>query len=397
MDRIIELKWNCNSCGSKGILGRHKVCPECASPREEGEMQMDGLDNDQDGDGFNDAETVQDEELKSIANAGYDWFCTHCSSGNRGDGTVCLNCGASRYPLPRLEREPEAKKEAPAAPPRMDFHWPPFAALGGVLTMLGMVFLATRTHVVEGAVESMTWEREVHVQAWTPFTEREWEHRANEVVEVKPINGKGARAGYTLIPNSCTNEFFKDEEYQCGTQEQSYDCSTYHTEVENYVGTCSKSETYTCGETCRNQGNGFAKCSPKKCTRTKSYSCPKSRSFRVQDPKTCYRTVPKYCTRPIYKDKCTYTSQTWSAVRTLKASGTGKDLRWPEASLMPLEKTTTDGVYTVVWRYQDDGESESFTRNLSEGEYLQWDPGQRVYIKLNFGGGVSKYSATPFQ
>ena len=76
MERIIELKWNCNSCDTKGILGRHKVCPECGSPREKGEMRMDGLESN--GDGFNAAPSVTEPELVDLAQAGFDWFCTHC-------------------------------------------------------------------------------------------------------------------------------------------------------------------------------------------------------------------------------------------------------------------------------------------------------------------------------
>ena len=86
MSRIIELKWNCGECDTKGILGRHKRCPTCGSPREKGEMQMSGLNTDRNGDGYNDAPSVKDPELLRLARAGADWFCSHCGSGNRGDG-----------------------------------------------------------------------------------------------------------------------------------------------------------------------------------------------------------------------------------------------------------------------------------------------------------------------
>ena len=413
MGRIVELTWRCTSCGTKGVLGRHKNCPECGSPREKGEMSMDGLgkDGDKDGDGYNDAATVTDLKLLDLANAGYDWFCTHCGSGNRGDGNECSNCSSPRYgeakedhpalstpkpsPKPTPAPQPPPYREEEPLPPPDDTHWKVFGIV--VLLILTALFgyWATRTHDVEGAVRTMEWSRTVAVDAWTPFTERDWRHRASERVEVKPTNGSGERAGYTLVPGSCSNEFFETERYLCGTKEESYDCSTYHTETETYQGTCSKSETYTCGETCRDNGNGFAKCSPKKCTRSTSYSCTKTRTKKVKDPKTCHRTVPKYCTRPIYKDKCTYTSQKWVRARNPSTSGTGKSMTWPEPVVGPLERSSRSSSYTVTWSYRDDGKSGSFSRPLSEPEYLSWDQGQKVYMKVTQVGVVSDYSATP--
>ena len=409
MDRIIELKWNCTSCSSKGILGRHKTCPECGSPREKGEMQMEGLDDDNDGDGFNDAATVEDPALLELANAGFDWFCTHCSSGNRGDGSQCSGCGSPRYGEkkelhPDLVVPTKSSNPPPPSPPEdeepVHVKRDPAPFIFGALALLALilvVFFATRTHDVVGAVSSMEWSRTVHVDAWTPFTEREWRHRASERTEVKPQNGAGERAGYTLVPGSCSSEFFETERYQCGTKEESYDCSTYHTETESYQGTCSKSESYSCGETCTSSGNGFAKCRTKTCTRSRDYSCTKTRTNRIRDPKTCHRTVPKYCTRPIFKDKCTYTSQKWGRVRSPSLSGTGKEMTWPTVTLAPLERSSRSETYTVTWSFQDGDKKDSFSRGLTEGEYSSWGVGQKTYIRVTAVGTVSDYSATPFK
>jgi hypothetical protein len=408
-ERIIELKWNCNSCGSKGILGRHKVCPECGSPREKGEMVMDGLDTDNDGDGFNDAQTVSAPELIELAEAGYDWFCTHCSSGNRGNGSECSNCGSPRYGEqkelhPDLVEQPHKTSSPSPSPPEdeepIQVQQDPKPFIFGALALLIVFvigFFATRTHNVEGAVRTMEWSRTVTVDAWTPFTEREWRHRASERVEVKPMNGLGERAGYNLVPGSCSNEFFETERYQCGTKEESYDCSTYHTETEKYQSTCSDTETYTCGETCKSSGNGFAKCKPKKCTRSTSYTCTKTRTEKVKDPKTCNRTVPKYCTRPIYKDKCTYTSQKWVRVQNPSTSGTGKNMTWPSVTLSPLERASRSDTYRVSWSFQDGSKKDSFSRSMSETQYMTWEIGKKTYIKVNYAGIVVDYSQLPFK
>ena len=412
MGRVIELRWDCNSCGSMGVLGRHKVCPSCGSPREQGEMRMDGLDDDKDGDGYNDAASVEDPALLELANAGFDWFCPHCRSGNRGDGRECSACGASRdgrpdgaedvpsraVPTRKAEDDffrkqaPPPEDWAPEAPPPDRSRW-----IFGGAGVLFLVFVltvgwwASRTHDVVGAVARMEWSRTVTVEAWTPEVKREWAHRAQERVETPPVNGAGERSGFIRVPDSCREEHYDDETYQCGTREESYDCSTYHTE--SYTDTCYRTESYRCGETCRDQGNGFARCSPKTCTRQQSYSCTKTR--RVRDPKTCRREVPRYCERPIYRERCGYLTQKWVGVRTPTLSGTGRDLTWPDPALGPLERSSRGGQYTVTWSYEDDGKPNSFSRGLPEAEYLSWTDGQQVYLKVTRMGTVSDFSPTP--
>jgi hypothetical protein len=370
-------------------------------------MNMDGLRTDKDGDGYNDAASVEDSDLLELANAGFDWFCTHCGSGNRGDGSECSNCGSPRYgeakenhpalPKPSLPivippPEPERDWEELPTPSPDRSKWI-FGGAGVVFLVFVLFFgyWASRTHDVVGAVSRMAWSRTVTVEAWTPYTERQWKHRATQRLEVKPVNGRGERAGYELVPGSCKSEHYEDERYRCGTREESYDCSTSHTE--SYQGTCTKSESYTCGETCRDQGNGFATCSPRLCTRTVSYSCTKTR--QVKDPKTCYRDVPKYCERPVYRDKCSYESQKWVVSRNPTLSGTGKEMSWPEPVVGPLERSSRSSEYTVTWTYEDGGKKDSFSRPLPEAEYLSWDQGQKVYMKVTRIGAVADYSATP--
>lgn len=39
-------------------------------------------------------------DSSDLATAGADWFCSHCGSGNRGDGERCNSCAAPRYGNP---------------------------------------------------------------------------------------------------------------------------------------------------------------------------------------------------------------------------------------------------------------------------------------------------------
>lgn len=370
---------------------------------------MSGLENDADQDGFNDAASVVDSELISLANAGYDWFCTHCSSGNRGDGDACKACSASRYNTSNENYTPqvEVKEKEEAAPevepPRRhdaDDMKPILTLIAAslfliLLFMFCYMFFVQET-VTEGKVKHKVWSRTSKIEEWTPYTESQWAHKVTERPEVKPQDGRGERAGYTLILGSCVETYYETEKYVCGEHQETYDCSTSHTETEKYKGTCTKEERYACGETCRDQGNGFAKCNTKYCTRSQSYSCDKQRTITVKDPKTCTKKVLDYCDRKIYKPKCTYTSQKWVFVRQLDTGGSEPPFHWPQVSLTALQREVRSESYTITWSYTDDGEAETFSRSIDPENYKGWKPQQTTWIKLNGLGVVMDYSPTPF-
>ena len=383
-------------------------------------MKMKGLDTDRDGDGYNDAESVVDPKLLELATAGADWFCTHCGSGNKGNGSSCVQCGAPRYgeakedhpdfPQDRTQQPPPRSSPPrtpppPKPPPLVDFDDSPAPArefnFQALLAALLFVFVAipamyavwwaSQTHEVQGKVSSMEWSREAHIEAWTQIQKEDWRHRLTERPEIEPTNGSGERAGVEILTASCREKHYENERYACGTETESYDCSTYHTE--SYAATCSKTVSVACGETCRDNGNGFATCRTKYCDRRKSYDCTKTR--RVRDPRTCYRDVTKYCTRPIYRDWCDYRTQAWIHARTEKAAGVGREVRWPSYDLTRLERVIKKGVYKVGWTYTDK-KKESFSKEVNEAEYLSWSIDQPVYLKINNMGGVSELAASPF-
>ena len=343
MSRTVELKWNCRDCDQKGILGRNKKCPSCGSPREKGEMKMDGLGSSSYGaDGRNKAATVTDSELLKLATARADWFCSHCGSGNIGNGDKCSSCSASRYGTaeedhpdfkgdhkkaqiemwacsrckgltdtddtscskcghPRYEPVPPSSPDEEStprptkrdkvaetwarvqaeAPPKEEDPWVERAQAeqtsrqrmlifgGGAAAVLLTLFVAfgiwaSQTHETTGTVTGSTWSQSVIVQQWTDITERNWAHQTSEVREVLPVHGSGERAGMEKLASTCRQEHFSDERYVCGSHQECED--VYRTERESY--SCSKSESYVCGETCSDNGNGFATCRDKHCTRS---------------------------------------------------------------------------------------------------------------------------------
>lgn len=434
--RIREKLWKCSDCGSDGILGRHKECPNCGSPREKGEMRSLA------GQGTS-VPVVTDPELLAKARAGADWFCTHCTSGNIGNGSACSKCGAPRYATAeedhpefrgdhrrvegsdaRLERamsldpRPPESGRTPPPPPRRppppprDYYEPPsppprsnLATIlvgGGVFAALGLVIWffvwAFSTHDVRGEVTEMTWTRTVHVEAWTQTTARLWKHQTSERAEVPPSYGSGGTPGLALVPGSCRSEQFDTERYVCGSHEECKD--VYRDKQEDY--TCTKSEEYVCGETCSDLGNGFEECDDKYCTRDVSATC--TRTVSVFDHKECW-DEDDYCTRPIMKDRCDYRTQEWREAGAYPASGRGTEFRWAAVNPGPLDRATYSATYKVAYTYKDGGEvkHEGFLTEAGRGTkasaesaastgtkaYSTWQVGDPVALKVNNLGGVA--------
>jgi hypothetical protein len=385
---IIELKWNCKDCSTQGILGRHKRCPSCGSPRENNEMQMDGL---QEG---STAPVVKDKELLELAKAGPDWFCACCGSGNRGDASSCTSCAAPKgsKPAPKPQPKPPPPPPRPVEPqrdptPEPSRTLPCLALVALCLAALAFIWWAMSSHQVVGNVSGMSWTRVAKVETWTDVVEREWRHKANERREVRPTNGVGESAGYTMVPGSCRDEHYEDEKYQCGTKPEDYDCS-YN---ENYSSTCTETKRVPDGKDCKTLNNGFAECRTKYRSESQEVKCTKQRKVK----KTCTREVPKYCTREIYKTKCDYTTQKWKWSRTKSSTGTGTEsLTWPNMNITLLERELRESEYKLIFAYTD-GEAETAVRTVAESEYLRWHMGQPVYLTVTNLGYIHDYSSKP--
>jgi hypothetical protein len=449
MGRVVELKWNCGECSTKDIRGSLKQCPACGSPREKGEMKMEGLAaTDYDAQGRNKAATVTDPELLKLATAGADWFCSHCTSGNKGDGEKCSTCGAPRYGQadedhpdfqgdhkkvtigddpweegydPQPDIPPEAKYTAKKPePPRWqntiqeeeydhqaahDAGRQRMAFLGGgaaLVLLAGCIAFAIwafQTHEVEGTVSQMTWQQSTIREHWTDLTVRKWRDETHEVREVPPTGGQGERAGM-MLAGGCREEHHHDEKYVCGQDKKCKD--VYRTEQESY--SCTKSESYVCGETCSNNGNGFATCSDKYCTRQVPDTC--YRDKQVFDHEECWYE-DRYCTRPIAEIKCDFRTQEWRTVQTVPASGSGNNTRWPEVEVGTVDRLRYAADYTVTITYQDRGKPQTheikpgdtsflgMSKTLThpqalsaEQAYKAWDPGEAVTLNVNNLGGV---------
>ena len=78
--------WDCVHCGTKGIGGLTKTCPNCGHPQAKGLKfyVKKGPQN------------YLEPEVAKNYGKGADWVCAFCGSYNRYNAVICRNCGAAK-------------------------------------------------------------------------------------------------------------------------------------------------------------------------------------------------------------------------------------------------------------------------------------------------------------
>jgi len=363
--RIIEGKWDCTSCGTRAIPGRDKECPSCGNPREAGvEMKFDfGKEK---SDGSVAAETVTDADAIKAAEAGADWFCAFCGTGNSNAVQKCGNCGADRTEKKSNPPSPASRatgdKNPKPSPSKSRFKVLALVALGVVGSC---VYWGTREHSVPGSVLSTSWSRSVTRETFTRGMKQDWRDNIRLGPARMPVNGAGEDPGGENL-RACVRKYRKTIQEACGVQ-----------------NVCRNvSESYECGSerkcSVRDKGNGFAE---EVCNSV---------------PKTCTRTVQKcanetrYCDRRIDDDWCTFDTWSWVSVVPVELRGEDSSPRWPEVQTGALDRLTRQESYGVKVTYSQgaDAKEHAFSPR-SEGEYVRWRRGDQVRVQYNNFGAVT--------
>ena len=168
---IREGRWDCPTCGGKGILGRHKVCGNCGSPRPEGiEFYLPEESS----------EVVTDEAMLKTATAGADWICDYCAASNLATADSCKQCFAPRSADVRRQAVRTLGAQPQAAP-----SIPVSAAPGGrTLATIALFLLAAmaciyfafiRTEATTAVLSDKSWDRTVEVLALQPVQHEGWD------------------------------------------------------------------------------------------------------------------------------------------------------------------------------------------------------------------------------
>lgn len=370
--RIVEGTWQCASCGTQGVLGRHKTCPSCGNPRDS-RSEMQFAFGTPTASGGTDAETVADPALLAQAAAGADWPCPFCGSANPGTTQACRNCNGPR-PQPTV-------RGAVAAPPALRSRLGKGCAVSsgcGCLSLIGLflAFLAlgwwgSRTHEVPGQAVERSWARESAREVFTRVTREGWQDEIRPRRSVMPARGGGEVAGVEAI-RECTRR-------QRGTRKVADGSREVCEDVRHSVR-CGTEERCTT----RDLGNGFAE---EVCDDVPTY-CDETR-------REC-RAETRYREEPVFGTLCRYDTWEWRPAARLHEKGGEEAPRWPARPVADLEREKRTETYEVVLEYRDGSATKRHVHRLaSEDEFRAWVRGRRAVLTIDNLGTVKSVRSRP--
>lgn len=363
--RLIEGTWSCTTCDSKDIPGRHKACPTCHNPREEGKESTFDFGATDAATGKSLREGVTDEKAAQLGALGADWYCPFCSAGNREDAPKCRNCQAPKPDDPP-RTPPPAAKPAPAEAPKPGKG--KLVAAVVVLALFGVCGLLMRTTESGGKVAAMTWEQKAERQRFEQVEETGWRDELSERPTVMPTGGGGEQAGVSNI-RECTEQRRGDKKVPDGTERV---CET-------------KTKRAQCGteERCtrKDKGNGFAE---ETCTDVPKYCDEPYESCEVRQ---------RYRTEPDIQLRCKYSTWKWVSQEQKQLSGNDAAPRWPALQAGENERVQRTGTYSVEVAY---GEGKRHVLALdSEQDFTRYQPGKAVKVTTNGLGAVTDVQPAP--
>ncbi|HEX2095355.1 MAG TPA: Ran-binding zinc finger domain-containing protein [Longimicrobiaceae bacterium] len=344
---IREGRWDCSTCGTRGIRGRFTVCESCGTPRPD-EVRFYLPANEQE---------VTDAGLLRQATAGADWICEHCGASTRALQDACSGCGAPRGSSKSQETYEYGEGELPPTstpePVRVVSAPPPstrrnrrgrFIRWGlGAAGIAGIVAIAT-PEKVPATVTDRTWERTVAVERYRTVEEEGWS---------LPEGGREIRHWQDVHHHEQVFDHYETRTRQVSEQVPS--------------GT----ETYVCGTV--DHGNGYF--SDRECTRT---------TYTTQYHTETYQE-PVYRSEPVYATRYRYEIERWMPERTARAAGReGEEPKWPDPGLKRQEREGRRGeVYTLTFV---DEEGKVYTRQVPRDVWDRHRRGQQVTLRVYSGG-----------
>lgn len=353
--------WDCSQCGSKGICGDIRDCPNCGRPRSSDTKFYMGQN----------VKYVPAEKAKNISK-NPDWLCPYCNSLNSDTDTVCKGCGASKseseadyfdlqsneLPADWAERKQKNTEISDSHDSNSDAlktnvkKWftkdnvlkIAFSSIVVVLLSVICIFLFN-CHEEEMTVTAFSWKRSI------------------EIEELVTVNESGWSLPYNARLISTSTEF---KEY---TQVlDHYETKNRQVAKQRIVGY----ETYVSGY--RDLGNGMFE------------------EITAQKPiyETYYDTEtyqdPVYRQEPVYATKYYYELDKWIYSRSVNTGGTDKDPIWGDYQLCEKERVGTEKEIYMVYLISED--KESYTYNISYSDWDELSAGDTVIAKVNLLGTV---------
>lgn len=343
-------RWDCDTCGTRGIYGPETRCPNCGASRPP-DVRFYLPDE---------ADTVADEAQLAEARAGVDWVCGHCGTQNKAAADRCLACdhprddrsddvdltersyGLDEVPTdsfaPRRTLHPDEQPQAPQRRKRRG------SLLLLLIFLLGGGWLALRSFPqhVEVKVAGFAWERQTQLLHREVVQQEAWSvpSDAFDVSSFQAIRSyKEVLRGYETRTRS----------------------------VKVKVGT----ERYVCGKI--DKGNGYFE--DKYCTRP------------VYEQREETYEAPVYDKVPVYDTKYRFKRREWVAHKEhlLRTSGQDQQPRWPTDARLAQPEQWKAGEKRATYRLtlrEADGTEHVETVELPYWQSLK--PGQTLSAKKAF-------------
>lgn len=332
-----QMLWDCPYCGADKLLALdHRHCPGCGAAQNPENRYFPS-----------DQDKVAVEDHRFV---GADWHCPACDTANAAAARFCVNCGTGREDSEAVVRQPDqavgaqeppARKAPPPRPAAARQRRPPTGAAGSKKGGgKGKLFLLIGLAAVVLLVLALFWKK----SATATVSGHTW----TRSVEIERFEAVEASAWCDEMPGAAYAVTRRREKR--GTEQ-----------VEN-------------GETCQtvqqDQGDGTFK--------------------EVEECTPAYKDVD------VFDQKCYFSVNTWTPVRTETASGASlaETPQWPDprlartgAGLGAERAGQRSETYTVSFRLED-GETKDCT--FSEAKWQSFAVNQRVEVKVGgLSGGLS--------
>ena len=358
---VREGRWDCQYCGARGNLGRHKSCKNCGRSRPEGTKFY--LPDDE--------AIVEDEELLKQAAAGPDWVCAFCGTSNGAARVTCRSCGADREADSHQQEVKEyAPGEAPTTgdmtvedqPPVPEQAKAPARDRRPLIILVGVVALAVLCLGVATAflifggreasatVSGFEWGRTVDVEAYQTVQEEDWS-----------------------VPAGGRIQSERQEIHHYDEILDHYETRQREVQEQVQVGT----ETYVCGQ--RDLGNGFFE----------DVQCERP-VYETQSRTETYEE-PIYRQEPVYQTLYVYDIDKWIVDRTDEASGNDHSPFWPRAELGSDEREGEKSEVYVIFFTDEDGETHRWETTLAS--WQGYEMGQEVVLSFDALGNLEEVNA----
>lgn len=309
-------RWDCTTCGYKGVRGPETECLNCGADRPKNVKFYMAAEED----------IVQDPTVLHRARGGADWRCSFCSQNNPNAVKICKDCGNTKsdsdkqlavktYNTAAVPRTGDGTRDLPqnteeTPPPSSKKGC--FIALGVMAVIVSVLLLFSLNSAIEVRVEGFEWKQSIQVEEKRNVQEEDW----------------SIPSGGTIVTSFQAihhyNQVLDHYETRTRTEQRS-------------VG----SEEYVCGK--KDLGNGYFE--DQYCTRT-LYE-----DYQVEYEEPIYRQ------EPVYQKKYRYTVDRWFAINPIVTQDKNHSPQWGNTVNIrtnpSLREAGRKGIYTVLVKEEE--------------------------------------------